>query len=323
MNEYSVALCTYNGEKYIEEQLRSILEQSIVPREIIISDDGSTDDTLLIADHLLKESGINYKIVSNQNSHGVANNFLYAISLCNSDIVFTSDQDDVWVKEKAKIILDIFNTNKKALLVFSDGELVNKNLKPLNCNMWKSVDLTAKMVKEGEWFSYLLNRCLVTGAAMAFRRILINDNEIIPSSWLHDGWLAWKAVARDGLVACPEKLILYRQHGGNVVGMKGKNIITRAISYFSHFDDSSGGRNIRYSRYVDLKNYMGSCFTKDQQDELDKCIGFWHDMSELKENKSKLKQMRSILSNWIKGNFSKYSSGNRGAFRILIVTLFQ
>ncbi len=108
--------------------------------------------------------------MKNTGTHGVTKNFCNAISRCSENIIFTSDQDDVWVNNKAEIILKIFENNNKALLVFTNGELVDQNLKLLNCDMWKSVGIATEMLEENKWFEYMLNRCFVTGAAMAFKR---------------------------------------------------------------------------------------------------------------------------------------------------------
>ena len=150
-NFYSVALCTYNGEEYISQQINSIIEQTIKPSEIIISDDGSTDNTIEIARGILENSNLNYKIINNDREKGVVANFENAISNCKYEYIFTSDQDDVWVENKAEIILNVFEKEASALLVFSDGELVDEKLKYLHCNMWKSVGINKKMLKEKEW----------------------------------------------------------------------------------------------------------------------------------------------------------------------------
>ena len=319
---YSVALCTYNGERYIAEQLNSILSQTILPKEIIVSDDGSSDRTLEIAENILKASSVKYKIVKNTENHGVTNNFCNAISLCSETVIFTSDQDDVWMNKKAETILKIFGKNEKALLVFTDGELVDQDLKPLNCNMWKSVGITDKMIEGNRWFEYMLNRCLVTGATMAFKRELFSINEEIPSSWLHDGWLAWKAAVRDGLVPCKEKLILYRQHKGNVVGMSKITSLTRIKSYIANFRTIQDTHIIRYNRYLDLKKSMGYMLSNKEQKELDDCILFLKDLVENDKNTKRLKRINIIRKHIKNGDFGKYFNGQKGAMREIIVALF-
>lgn len=318
---YSVALCTYNGERYIAEQLNSILNQTIPPKEIVISDDGSKDQTLEIADNLLSHSSVEYKIVKNTGTHGVTGNFCNAISRCSENVIFTSDQDDVWVNNKAEIILKIFENNK-ALLVFTNGELVDQNLKLLNCDMWKSVGITTEMLERTMWFEYMLNRCFVTGAAMAFKQELFSENEKIPSSWLHDGWLAWKAVARGGLVPCQDKLLLYRQHGDNVVGMSSVTSKTRIKSYLYNFKIIKDTHVIRYARYVELKDKMGCMFSVQQQEELNECISFWKDLMESDKSKKRLTRIKIIRKHMKNGDFEKYFNGKKGAIRELLLALF-
>lgn len=321
---YSVALCTYNGERYIAEQINSILTQTIPPKEIIISDDGSMDQTLKIANSLLRHSPVEYKIIKNTGNQGVTGNFCNAISRCSENIIFTSDQDDVWVNNKAEIILKIFENNNKALLVFSNGELVDQNLKPLNCDMWKSVKINTEMLERDTWFEYMLNRCFVTGAAMAFKRELFSENEKIPSSWLHDGWLAWKAVAKEGLVPCQDKLILYRQHGDNVVGMSSVTSITRIKGYLNNFKTIKDTHAIRYSRYTELKDEMGYVFSEQQQKELNECISFWKDLVESDKSKKRLTRIKIIGKHVKNGDFKKYFNGKKGAIReLLLVFLGQ
>ena len=319
---YSVALCTYNGERYIAEQLNSILSQTIPPKEIIISDDGSKDQTLEIVDNLLSHCSVKYRIVKNTGTHGVTKNFCNAISRCSENIIFTSDQDDVWVNNKAEIILKIFENNNKALLVFTNGELVDQNLKLLNCDMWKSVGIATEMLEENKWVEYMLNRCFVTGAAMAFKRELFSENEKIPSSWLHDGWLAWKAVARGGLVPCQDKLLLYRQHGDNVVGMSNVTSITRIKSYLNNFKIIKETHIIRYNRYIELKDKMGYMFSEQQQEKLNACILFWKDLVESDKNLKRLTRIKIIKKHVKNGDFENYFNGKKGAIREFFVALF-
>lgn len=324
MLKYSVALCTYNGEKYIIEQLHSIADQTIRPSQIVISDDGSSDKTIELAQQFLSTTGITFEIVKNKKIKGVTGNFSNAFTFCTEDIIFTSDQDDVWVKKKAETMLKVFESHNDAMLVFSDGVLVNEKLQPIGSNMWTSVGISKNMLIEKDWFSYLLNRCLVTGAAMAFKKTLFEESEKIPKSWLHDGWLAWKAFSKNGLYACNEKLIMYRQHGNNVVGMSSVTSFKRIMNYFKRFKaNDPNGRYIRYERYLDLEKVMGHTFTKAQQIELKNCIYFWKELIDLENEISILKRIRIILRNWANGNFKKFANGSRGAFRLIAISIFR
>lgn len=323
MCEYSVALCTYNGECYIADQLKSILNQSITPAEIIISDDGSVDQTLKIASEILSASNVEYKIVENRNCHGVAKNFLNAISLCKSDYIFTSDQDDVWINRKAETMLRIFSENERALLVFSNGSLVNQDLSSMNCDMWKCVGITEKMLEEQKWFAYLLKSCVVTGAAMAFKKELFEPGGDIPKYWLHDGWLAWKAAAEDGLVPCPEKLILYRQHGNNVVGMSGKSVIQKVRGYLNLFRENHSTHIERYVRYQEVMDNLGNQFSNNQQKELNECIAFWRDLFQNDSEASKMRALKCIWEHYKGSDYARFYNGSKGMIRDMVCVFFK
>lgn len=120
----SVAMCTYNGEKFIKAQLESILAQTHVPDEIIICDDCSQDSTIDIVSSILKSWNGRYKIIVNQSNLGFKRNFAKAISLCTGDIIFLADQDDVWESCKIDVISKIFQNHNDISLIFHDVVIV-------------------------------------------------------------------------------------------------------------------------------------------------------------------------------------------------------
>lgn len=321
--EYSVALCTYNGEKFIEEQLNSIISQTLPPKEIVISDDGSTDDTLSIAEQILEKSNINYSIVKNLNEKGVTSNFCNAIALCNCDFIFTSDQDDVWLPKKAETILDTFITNENALLVFSNGYLVDEKLESLKSDMWSQVGINKKMIRKERWFEYLLKKCLITGATMAFKRNLFDKNETIPKTWLHDGWLSWKAAVNHGLVPCDNMLIMYRQHQNNVVGMHTYDLKKSTQSYFGNFKNMKDVHINRYQRYSDVLNNLSNALEDSQIELLNKCIKFWEDLVKADNEKRKTTRLRLVLWHLFNGDFRRFFNGFKGAIREIWLVFFK
>lgn len=319
MQKYSVALCTYNGSPYVRKQLESIINQTVKPSQIIISDDGSTDNTIDIVKQILEETSIDYSIVYNVSSHGVSQNFRNAFSYCVNPIIFCSDQDDVWDEKKAEIMLRKYDDNPKAMLVFSDGFLVDKNLNSLGGSVWDSVGITNKRLIEGDWFHYLIKNCLITGAAMSFKKELINDMVLIPKEWLHDGWLTWVALSRNGLIPCNSKLFYYRQHNNNVIGMQPKtNYFGRIIGWRKNFSDVKNTRRIRHDRYLSLLKILGDKFNSKQRKEIKNCIFFWQDMIE-SESMSIIKSFFIYTKHLANGNYSNYYNGFRGYLRDVIL----
>lgn len=317
---YSVALCCYNGAKYIEQQLRSIIGQTVPPTQIVVSDDGSKDDTLAIVHRVLDESGIDSIIAQNDGEHGVVPNFMNAMCQCNSDIIFTSDQDDVWMPNKAEEMLKVFESDSQAMLVLCDGDLVDASLNSLNCSTWQSVGITTERQQKQDWFAYLLQGPLVTGAGMAIRKRLLGDIDTIPSAWLHDGWLGWAAVIRGGFRICPQRLFLYRQHGSNVEGMDAQNKLTRIGNWFNNMNKMEDVYNTRFQRYDSLWQKWGNRFNAQQQKELKQCRNFWYALTQLKEH-SRLERIMTVRKLYLCGAYDRYYTSTRGMVRDLMLSL--
>lgn len=318
MLEYSVALATFNGSKYITEQLISIINQTVPPSEIVISDDLSSDDTIVIAETILCKSGINYKIIINKGTHGVSYNFYNAISHTTYPIVFTSDQDDLWIENKAELMLKVYDLYPKAMLVFSDGELVNSKLESLNSSLWESVGISKRKLTERKWFNYMLKKCMITGSAMCFRRELINKMPMIPKEWLHDGWIAWYAVAQKGLFPCNYKLFKYRQHEENVVGMRPRGSLSARLNvWINNMKFIQSTREIRKYRYESLLSIMGECFSESEKMKLKECVSFWDTLCNLPI--SRIKKLGVITRLLLNGDYFKYYTGLRGYIRDVVL----
>lgn len=318
MEGYTVVIATYNGEKYLQDQLLSIIRQSVPPNEIILSDDGSKDDTLKKAREIFKANKIKYQIITNDGEHGVVGNFTNAVIHASNNIIFTSDQDDKWVENKAETILKIFEREKAVQLVFTDGYLVDSALKPLGSSMWKAVGITENKIRDKDWFNILIKNCVVTGATMAFKKPLYMENLPIPQEWLHDGWLAWMALTKNALVGLPEKLIFYRQHTANVVGMQPKkSFYKRFYNWIISTKNITQVRKIRYNRYRVLEERQGSHFNEKEHKRLKECIIFWKTLNEFPERSimSNLKHATYLL---IRGAYHRYYTGIRGYLRDIL-----
>ena len=317
----SVALCTYNGEKYIKEQLDSILKQTVKVDEIVVGDDGSTDNTLTIVQEVLSNSGIPFKVMVNPGPKGVSGNFYNTISACSNEIVFTCDQDDVWVETKVEEMLKCFNENEKALLVFSDATLVDGALKPINCNLWKTIPF--KPLKDNsKMFDLLLGSRVVTGACMAVKRDFAVFCGVARGDWLHDAWFAINASVLGDIVPLPEQLTLYRQHGNNTIGASNITSSQRVKGYFKNFEIMPAYWGARLERYTTFKELSGDNLTSEQLKKLDKCIGFWKDLTSINEC-NKFKGLCIVIKNYFNFNYRKYYSGCRGAIRDFLVVLFR
>jgi hypothetical protein len=219
----SVAMCTYNGAEFLPAQLESIIAQSRPPDEIVICDDGSTDDSEPLIKRFVAGSSSPVITRFNKQNLGSRKNFEQAISLCTGDFIALSDQDDVWREDKLQMIESAFQKNQNAGLVFSNAEIVDENLRYLDRRMWNEVgfDLDKrKLVEQGRALDVLITGWTVTGATMAFRSEYRNLSLPIPTDiqMIHDGWIALTIAAVSDVVAIDEPLIKYRQHERQQIG---------------------------------------------------------------------------------------------------------
>lgn len=224
----SVALCTCNGERYLPQQLESLLAQTHLPDELVVCDDASEDGTLAILEGVAARAPFPVRVQRNPTRLGVGANFEQAIRLCGGDVICLSDQDDVWVPGKLEQFALAFASAETAW-AFCDAEVVDAGLWPLGYTMWQRVAFTAEerqQAKEVGMLPVLLKHYVVAGATMAFRADLRERLLPIPPGWPYDAWLAAvaAAVAPCGLI--DESLQRYRQHGANVVGGRKKGLAT-------------------------------------------------------------------------------------------------
>ncbi|MGV2939586.1 glycosyltransferase [Mesobacillus sp. LC4] len=201
----SVAMATYNGEKFILDQVNSIIKQLNSNDEIIICDDGSVDNTVKIIEDLMRTEK-RIKLFRNQHK-GVVKNFEDAIRQCNNEIIFLSDQDDIWEEPKVRIIRNIFEHSDKLLILHNaiDFSEEQSNLKKeLIPDMYHGV--YRNIYKSCYW-----------GCCMAFKRELVNYILPFPENLVsHDQWIGIIAESSQDSEFVNEPLIKHRRHSSNV-----------------------------------------------------------------------------------------------------------
>ncbi len=214
----SVAMATYNGEKYLSEQLDSILVQTHAIDEVVVVDDCSSDATQAILFQYVS-SYPQIKVVQNQSNLGVVKTFEKALSYCTHEFILLCDQDDVWLENKVEVLLKSIGNN---LLIHSDAQLVDSNLQSIASSLSaKNKDVTRSSFVE------LLLTNQVTGCTVMIRKELLEFALPIPDgTYMHDYHLTLVAAYFKRIGYVHHALTKYRQHGGNVVG-------TIAPDYFS------------------------------------------------------------------------------------------
>ncbi|MGU3374198.1 glycosyltransferase [Chryseobacterium sp. M5A1_1a] len=230
----SVALCTYNGENYIAEQLESILSQTKPVHEIIICDDGSTDDTLKILSEYTERYPNLIKVYLNPENLGYVGNFEKAMSLCTGDLVFLCDQDDRWYSHKVAAITEIFEKQATVDIVCHNiklfGEMINSseettywgldNIKPQDFT--RPQDIIKRILYQGNIFP---------GMSIAIRNTFLQRNlplKKINPVIIHDYELLLLASNKESVWMEESILGEYRIHPKQSIGFKT----------FSHFNAS-------------------------------------------------------------------------------------
>ena len=219
----SVALCTHNGSRFLAAQLESIYAQTVLPDELIISDDASTDATLAMIDEIVAAhapSAMRVTVLANSIALGVTANFERAIAACTSDVILLSEQYDVWSPERVQRTLQEFD-DPTVMLVHSDATLIDAEGATLPGTLFEaySVDAAARHeLAHGDAFAIFMRRNLVTGATAAIRANLARAAMPFAEGWVHDEWLAIVAASIGRIAPIEQPLIGYRQHGNNEIG---------------------------------------------------------------------------------------------------------
>jgi glycosyltransferase involved in cell wall biosynthesis len=317
----SIAMCTCNGEAHLEEQLGSIAAQKRLPDELIVCDDASTDGTLRLLETFAGNSPFPVRIHSNAANVGSNKNFEKAILLCAGDIVALADQDDFWFPEKLEKIMDAFAGNPSAGIVFSDAMLVDERLEPLGITLWDRVGFTQERKKRfdsGNAWKVLLEKNMVTGATMAFRKRHADLFVPFPSSWIHDAWIAFVISLYADVMHIDEPLIRYRQHPGQQIGAREKADLTmravlgdNAVSYANEFRHYSHGRQR-------LKKLRGTVPDYDAKAKAvrDKVV-YYYVRSRLP--KEKHKRIVPVAANLCSLRYYRYSNGLLSAAKDLFL----
>ena len=220
----SVAMCTFNGERYLGEQLESIAAQTRLPSEMVVRDDGSTDATVHILEEFARTAAFPVRVVRNTTRLGIPDNFAAVIADAVGDLIALADQDDRWYPHKLERLGRALDAEPGALGAFSDADCIDAGGAPLARSLWDGTGFTARKqgrLAGGEGLSVLLQHNVVTGATLVFRSSMRPLVLPIPACAIHDHWIALMLEGVGHLAAVPEKLIGYRIHPANTVGLGG------------------------------------------------------------------------------------------------------
>lgn len=248
----SVVMASFNGIKFIGEQLDSIREQTLKPDEVIIRDDKSTDGTFeFCREYISRNNLTGWHVSQNDSNLGVRKNFRLALSMCTGEYIFTCDQDDIWIKDKIQVMSSVMDSRPEIMCLASNyipivnGERINAKVKNINRD-------------DGSVIPFRLNDTWLDnmrpGCTYCFRRELLGKFNVMDiEDQIHDSML-WKyAITSNSLYLLNRLLILYRRHGDNATNQFNRtppNITQRIANIddesemYKRFLDASDGLNI-------------------------------------------------------------------------------
>ncbi|MES3019829.1 MAG: glycosyltransferase family 2 protein [Bacteroidota bacterium] len=291
----SIGLCTYNGSEFLSEQLNSILNQDYSNFEVVIVDDNSTDDTVNVIASFLQDPRIRF--YKNDENLGYAANFAKALSLCDGELIALSDQDDIWLPEKLKLMvgkIDGFSgLYHNSAFMTEAGKLTGLTL------MDKVHFVSGKNPQSLLLYNY------VGGHTMMLKREVLTHALPIPKGIYHDWWLAFVCTNLDGLNYIEKPLVHYRIHTSN------QTVLADQLTRINKADSTKTRRIKKIRKVTDaifvLKIFSAASFISNSlRYKIDTLI-------QLERNR--LKKCFSIrLFYFLLTNISIYDSGHRGLF---------
>lgn len=231
-DKIAILMATYNGEKYICQQIDSILSQTCTDWELYIHDDGSTDNTIAVVESYVEKYPDKIHLIDGKSTGGAKYNFFYMFGQVEAPYYMTCDQDDVWLDKKIELTYDkMLAIEDKAdvpCLVYTELRVVDSELNTIADTMseYQSLDCHKRTINQ-----FILQNS-VTGCTMMINRALrdkmlhITD---IDNTIMHDWWAALVAAQFGKTAFIDEPTILYRQHGDNSLGALGINKLSYIV----------------------------------------------------------------------------------------------
>lgn len=316
----SIAMATYNGARYLREQLDSFVKQTKKPDEIVVCDDGSTDETMDILYKFQLSAPFDVFIYENKTNLGYKKNFEKAMGLCSGDLIYLSDQDDFWFPEKIKIMTEYFEGNENVHVLVANVIIADQNMNPSSRTQLGN-HLAIGHSKE----NYGL------GCATAVRKSLLGVLLPIPDVESgHDGWIHQVANALDVRVVLEEPVQFYRRHGSNASdSIESMPVRPTSIEFLKKYGlrDAVEGWNALLSANESVSLRLSESASILESMGLSKNVVRGHALLQNKIesiNKrinlvkvDRWKRFKLVISLWLDGGYSEFS-GWRSAVKDII-----
>jgi len=264
-----ILMATYNGEKYIRQQLDSILQQDYDNWNLIIRDDCSSDNTVQIIEEYQSKFPQKIKLIHAEAPSGSAqNNFFALLPYSQSEYMMFADQDDVWLLNKISLTLSKMEQMEQLygkstpLLVYTDLAIVDEDLTVINPSRYKMHDINP----ERNHLNHLIAQGIVYGCTLMVNRALLNFVEEKPSvDVMHDTWLSLLAASFGAIDYIDEALVMYRRHGGNASSLCNKGRIQWVLYQLGNIRKIREKHRAYYKQANELLKQFDAILTSGQK----------------------------------------------------------
>lgn len=316
----SVVLCTYNGARFLAQQLDSIAAQTHRVAAVHVSDDGSTDAT----HEILVRMGdrLPLRVTRQPRRLGAAANFAAALAQVHadadaSDLVLLCDQDDHWHPRKVEALVAAHEARPDAWLLASDARIVGADGRTRHSSLAATLGVAQPSACTPiDWLRLLLKRNRVAGATVAITRPLIELALPLPPGYWHDEWLALLAAACGKLVWVDEALTDYRQHGNNAAGLDGIGVMATLQGAWSGRRDYDRDKAAKLGQLAARLHDANVAVPPGHRALLDAAAAFWSERASLP--RLTWARWRWIAVTARSGAYASFADGARSALRDLI-----
>ncbi len=321
--QVSVAMATWQGERFLPEQLASLLDQTRLPDEMVVIDDASTDGTREVLEAFRAIAPFPVVIVTTPNRQGSTPAFARAIAAATGDIIALADQDDIWLPHKLAHLEAIFERDPATTFAFSDATLIDDAGEATEATMWQVRRFTPELQERvrAHPFTEIAHRFLATGCTIAFRRELRSVLLPFPTGFsstidpmVHDRWLSIVLSGAGRVAVVDEPLVAYRIHVDQQIGL---NSISVALPLFQRYlrrlraprTDTDSPRVYQLTHLVEARSRLISkgLVGGAALEEIDAVIA--HQSRRCHPAPSRIRRVAPIAAELIRGNYHRYSRG--------------
>ncbi|MDO4584308.1 MAG: glycosyltransferase [Planctomycetia bacterium] len=234
----SVAMCTYNGERFLQEQLDSLTRQERLPDELVVCDDGSTDKTWEILEKFAEHAPFPVRLYRNEKNLGYNQNFEQCALKCSGDVIFFCDQDDIWYPEKIRLHMEIFEKDPEMGMVFSDSEAQGEKTSDSIQRVFGLPKNYRKKLRKQDMLPFCRRYASWVGHCISYRTKYHPWLYPLPEPASYDRWIFIALNILEKTFFLEKVLVVHRIHPQQVTAPQQSSVSQKAISYHQMFAES-------------------------------------------------------------------------------------